>query len=217
MGRFLFLIPAAISEVSKVHLPFSWAVERQAAHMGKWTRSAKVLGLRLEPLLQDGHQTKYWLLWKKDSPGCHEEGGAMDTAHPRGHWAICKVNSAPVVIWPSNNVHLSDPGYNLPHSCVALRAFLFSPHLEEIFFILRGASTFLKLSFLMLCLCSESGFGKQRWEDFSFSSSIFVCLFVLVNKRANAYLVLTIGQSLQAWPLPPHPTFRHLRCFLPVL
>lgn len=142
MGRFLFLVPAAISEASKVHLPFSWAVERQAAHMGKWTRSAKVLGLRLEPPLQGGHQTKYWLLWKEDSPGCHEEGGATDTAHPRGHWAICSVNSALVVIWPPNNVHLSDPGYNLPHSCVAPRAFLFSPHLEEIFFLLERSLHF---------------------------------------------------------------------------
>ena len=56
---------------------------------------------------------------------------------PQGRWAPCTANSVPLVPWPSNNVPLNDRGYNLPRSCVARRAFVFSPHLEEIFFHLE--------------------------------------------------------------------------------
>lgn len=143
---------------------------------------------------------------RKTFLGCCEEGGRVmqlqaqakdpvhSRAHSRGDGAICSANSAPVVPGPSNNVPVSNLGCNLSHYCVAplisaLRAFLSSPHPEEIFFHLGRRLHFSQTQlsnilaiFWIPLLCDGQGFRKQRLAVFSFSPTFFSP----INKIANA-------------------------------
>ena len=128
----------------------------------------------------------------------------------QGHWAICRANSAPTVLGPSNNVPLSDLGCNLCSQGLSL----FSPHsLEGIVFHLGRKSAFPKLNFLTFYLCSESHYsamvpaleskGEQDW----FSSYIVF----LMNRIVNANLARTVDHACKTWPPPPSS---HLSPFL---
>lgn len=122
---------------------------------------------------------KYWLLSKEDALGGHEEGGVLmmplpgwGSRHcpPQGRWAPCRANAAPLAPWPSNNAPLNGLGYNLPHSCVARRAFVFSPHLEEIFLHLERTLHFPHTLF---------SYMVQPLENKDETTSPFTLLFLI--------------------------------------
>ena len=139
---------------------------------------------------------------RREGCWCPSLAGAVDTATPgalgRLQSQLSSCGSLTLKQCPSQW-----PWLQFCSFLCGLQGLCFPPHTRrKSFFIWRGNFTFLRLSLLL----HGWGFGKQRWDNFSFYSSF-------LNKSVKAYLGLPGRLGLYL----PHATLPHLRCFLPGL
>ena len=100
---------------------------------------------------------------------CPSLAGAVGTAHPRVSGPPAQPTQLPSFLDPQTT-SLSTAVAIIFLVPVWLTGPLLSPHTwRKSFFILRGNFIFLTLSLLL----HGSGFGKQRWDNFSFYSFFF--------------------------------------------